>query len=509
MLPTVVVVGCGVAGLIAAHEAGVNGARVVLVEACKKGGGNSIRASSGLSAARFQDQVEQFRHDSTVSAAVKGRPELLETLVSNSPEALEHLARLGLPLTRKLQLGGHSQARTWAQQEESQSVGQYLYTGLMSAIERDVRDVEFLFDHKLVDLVVNPTNNALEAVVLQKQVSSNEDLANVKITASGSGGAAEDEDTNATIHLDADTVVLATGGFAGSAAALETFAPTGASRLSCFATTNAQCADGEALKAAIRAGCGTIDLDQVQFHPTAFVDPEAADAPSRVLCPEAWRGAGAVLLDPESGRRFVNELDRRDVVAGAISALKESEALLVVPPSVAVGLAGTGPDGFYERRGLVRRVQFYDLPKDFIDEEVPAYDELVWKQQQGLAGVQCPRTGKTVFPSPLGPIRTTREATPVTSFMQEPSYLVARVSPAAHYCMGGVSIDQNARVLSSGDGSVIQGLFAAGEVTGGIHGGNRLGGNSLLDCVVYGRIAGKNAFDYAAAAARSREDVPA
>lgn len=85
--------------------------------------------------------------------------------------------------------------------------------------------------------------------------------------------------------------------------------------------------------------------------------------------------------------------------------------------------------------------------------------------------------GKTVFPATID--------------LAGPLYLL-QVTPAVHYCMGGVAIDSDARVLDN-ENKAIPGLFAAGEVTGGVHGANRLGGNSLLECVVYGRTAGTNA----------------
>jgi len=180
------------------------------------------------------------------------------------------------------------------------------------------------------------------------------------------------------------------------------------------------------------------------------------------------------------------------------------------------------------------------------------------------APVVCPRTGKTKFPTTLAPqplaataaspslnpTRTEAAAPAAAPTASAPSaaapsgkgdtypttstggYLVARVQPAAHYCMGGLRIDDNARILEApkepysesiapmavdsiattqvktstseestratpGGFTPIPGLFAAGEVTGGIHGRNRLGGNSLLDCVVFGREAGKRAAAWA------------
>merc|ERR1719213_557470 len=78
--------------------------------------------------------------------------------------------------------------------------------------------------------------------------------------------------------------------------------------------------------------------------------------------------------------------------------------------------------------------------------------------------------------------------------LAEPFY-VAIITPVIHYCMGGLEIDVNSSVINS-NGKAIPGLYCAGEVAGGVHGNNRLGGNSLLDCVVFGRVAGRHCATY-------------
>merc|ERR1711976_566061 len=83
---------------------------------------------------------------------------------------------------------------------------------------------------------------------------------------------------------------------------------------------------------------------------------------------------------------------------------------------------------------------------------------------------------------------------PGSAVKTEPFY-VAIITPVIHYCMGGLEIDAESRCLGAG-GKVIDGLYAAGEVAGGVHGNNRLGGNSLLDCVVFGRVSGKHCCKY-------------
>merc|ERR1712066_920663 len=81
------------------------------------------------------------------------------------------------------------------------------------------------------------------------------------------------------------------------------------------------------------------------------------------------------------------------------------------------------------------------------------------------------------------------------SAVKSQPFYVAIITPVIHYCMGGLEIDADGAVLGS-SGQVIKGLYCAGEVAGGVHGNNRLGGNSLLDCVVFGRVTGKAATKY-------------
>merc|ERR1712241_916025 len=82
------------------------------------------------------------------------------------------------------------------------------------------------------------------------------------------------------------------------------------------------------------------------------------------------------------------------------------------------------------------------------------------------------------------------------SAVAKEEFYVAIITPVIHYCMGGLEIDTDSAVLSTSTGVAIPGLYAAGEVAGGVHGNNRLGGNSLLDCVVFGRVAGAAAARY-------------
>merc|ERR1712032_416670 len=87
-----------------------------------------------------------------------------------------------------------------------------------------------------------------------------------------------------------------------------------------------------------------------------------------------------------------------------------------------------------------------------------------------------------------------KNAIPGAAVKNEPFY-VAIITPVMHYCMGGLEIDKNSNVIGS-KGEPVPGLYAAGELAGGVHGNNRLGGNSLLDCVVFGRVSGRTCAKY-------------
>lgn len=205
---------------------------------------------------------------------------------------------------------------------------------------------------------------------------------------------------------------------------------------------------------------------------------------SKILAAEKLRGSGAILLNME-GRRFVDELNRRDHVYEKIAKqtglsfffvfkrCRPDEKAWLVLSSQGAEIYNVTQMGFYLGRGLITKVDSLDALSTFtkisanvLREEFEKYNSAAKDGKDAF--------GKTTFPS--------------TFDLSAPFY-VAKITPVVHYTMGGLSFDENARVLK-GDGSPIPGLYAAGEVTGGLHGKNRLGGNSLLDCVVFGRQAG-------------------
>ncbi|CAI5977284.1 unnamed protein product [Closterium sp. NIES-65] len=303
--------------------------------------------------------------------------------------------------------------------------------------------------------------------------------------ADGSGGKEETE-------VKASAVILATGGYSADKAEgglLDQHTP----KLRNLATTNGPFATGDGVRLGVAAGAGLIHMDQVQLHPTGYVDPKDPRNPVKFLAPEALRGCGGILLN-EKGDRFVNELTTRDAVVEAI--LKHCGPLPEVPDAPAGGADMPAVSylilnqeainkfdplscQFYIGKGLIRKFDSVEalsegtkLPAANVKAALDAYGHHDAEKGDPF--------GKTVFP--------------VLFNSSEPPLYVAIITPSLHYCMGGLKFDTSGRILKE-DGSPIPGLFGAGEVTGGLHGANRLGGNSLLECVVYGRVAGISAFD--------------
>jgi len=272
-------------------------------------------------------------------------------------------------------------------------------------------------------------------------------------------------------------VIFATGGFAGdSAGLLARYRPD----LAGFPSTNEALSGSQTLLSDV--GAQLIDMEQVQVHPTGFVDPSAPSKVTKFLAAELLRGEGGILL--RQGTRFIDELQTRKVVTDAIVAqppterepIKQWDVLLVIDQSVYD--AAKAHVDFYLWKGLMR--------KTTISELTDAPTSLATIQQY------CDVVrGQTA--DPLG--RTSFGHWSLEDPVPDSTVYVGAVTPVTHYTMGGAMFDPHAQVLDA-SGNPIRGLWAAGEITGGLHGANRLGGSSLLECVVFGRIAGQNAAAY-------------
>ncbi|CAK7226790.1 hypothetical protein SBRCBS47491_006349 [Sporothrix bragantina] len=468
---SVIVVGSGLAGLAAASAALRSNAKaVVLLERAVKPGGNSIKASSGINGAptRFQSQppLDTTFFSDTVKSAGKRIPSsapeqtrrkgLIKVLTDKSSSAIDFLADdIGVDLSVIAQLGGHSVARTHRGAGKTPP-GADIVTRLLKKLQNDKRF---------------QLRTGCEVTKLISTTESSGPGARPKVV--GVKVRSGDEITSL-----AGPVVFATGGFAGDTdGLLAKFRPD----LAGIPSTNEPRPGMHNLLTEI--GARLVDMDSVQIHPTGFVDPLSQDSHLKFLAAEMLRGEGGILL--YNGKRFVNELGTREQVSHAImqlnpnlGPLKQWKVQILLDPGACT--AAGSHVAFYEWKGLLSRKKVSELDETTRD-TVKNYSLAVAKHIPDVFG----RSAFGHWTLAGGQEDNEKEV------------CVGWVTPVTHFTMGGVVINEKGQVLASSleadDEVVIPGLWAAGEITGGIHGDNRLGGSSLLECVVFGRIAGEQA----------------
>lgn len=227
----------------------------------------------------------------------------------------------------------------------------------------------------------------------------------------------------------------------------------------------------------------------MQLHPTGWVDPNEPNATTKILAAELMRGVGGILLNAD-GERFCNELGTRSYVTSQMlkhdaqyAATGNWSAGTPVPTFSLVLSSSAAREGrkhvdLYTHKGLLKRLEgVWELAKWLGMRESAVVAKLRKYQKDSYKGED--EFGKTTF-----------KGVPASDLHREVFY-AGKVTPVLHYCMGGVTINENGEVLRD-DGEVIPGLYAVGEVSGGVHGVNRLAGNSLLECTVFGSRVGRS-----------------
>jgi fumarate reductase flavoprotein subunit len=493
----VVVIGAGGAGMTAAITAADAGAKVLVFESTGGPGGNSVRSTGGMNAgptewrnqnefgegagveatlkkvanfpdneriqelgkivaeqwAAYQakpegyfDTAELFQLDTLIGGGGMNDPALVKKLVESSPDAIAWLDSLDpeIILHNVAAFGGASVKRIHRPVDENGktiSVGAYVVPLLKENLDK--RGIELLVNTPVTEILTK-------------------DGAAVGVVAAGP--------TGNTITANAKAVVIASGGFGANNDMIAAIRP----ELDGFITTNAPGIQGQGITMAQAIGADTVDMEQIQLHPTVHV--EGKDA---VLITEGLRGDGAILVNQE-GKRFFDEVSTRDKVSAAEFEQTGGYAWLIVDSRMSD--ASNVIQG-YINKGYAVSGDTYTALADAIGAPAEALVETMNAWNACVEAKEDKDFGRVSFANPLD---------------QAPFYAI-KVQPGVHHTMGGIKINDNAEVINT-DGNVIPGLFAAGEVTGGVHGNNRLGGNAVADFTIFGRIAGQAAADYQPAA---------
>lgn len=500
----IIVVGGGGAGMSAATAALQNGASVILIEKTSMLGGNTVVCGGVLNAADTE-WAAQF-------GVQTGELEMLKTFQAMDPETLPEEYRADL-ITLKAQITEYLAGDT---SKHFDSVEYYTiqtyYYGLRQNLDGDT----IYGDYSLVSTM---TENAMDTVawlegmgmVWQEDVTQatggmwrrghnpsmakgTEYVAVLEKAITGQGGivmyetagksliqdesgrvvgvnAVKADGTPVTLHANKG-VVLATGGYGNNLALVQQTDNYWGNISDTIGTTNVSGATGEGMTMATEIGAGTTGTEYTQLM--ALADPDSGDLFTGVL-PKST--ANYVFVNSE-GKRFVNECAARDVLAAAaienggtfymigdINAAEESRWLTNWEEEVERGNAIMA-DTLEE---LADKMGYNAEQKATFLKTIADHNDYV------DAGVD-PEFGKSAFDLKVE---------------NAPFFATAR-KPAIHHTMGGLTINSTANVLDT-NGDIIDGLFAAGEVTGGIHAGNRIGGNAVTDAITFGRIAGESA----------------
>ena len=490
----VVIVGAGGAGMTAALTVAEAGKKVVILESQAMVGGNTVKATGGMNAAKtahqdmntfdasgeiaslekqlkaaeayadnaaitdlaakvtvqwneyqqnptgYFDSVELMQLDTMIGGKGVNNPELVATMVNGTADAIDWLKTVNIDLHDVASFGGASVKRIHRPtnaEGKTVSVGAYMVPLLETACT----------ENENITVLLETTANT----ILTK------DGAVCGVVATGK--------TGETVTVNAKAVILATGGFGANLEMVSELKP----ELDGFMTTNAPGLLGQGIKMAEAIGAATVDMDQIQIHPTVQADTSA-------LITEGLRGDGAVLVNAE-GKRFIDEVGTRDVVSAAEIAQTGSYSWLIVDDAM---LQKSTVIQGYVKKGFVFTGNTYEELGAAIGVDGAALTETMNTWNGYVEAKNDPDFGRTSFANPLN---------------TAPFYAI-KVTAGIHHTMGGLQINTNTEVLDV-NGNVIPGLFAAGEVTGGVHGANRLGGNAVADIVVFGRIAGAAAVEFA------------
>ncbi len=436
----IVVIGAGGAGLSAAIEASSLGMNVIVLEKQGIVGGNTNSSTGGLNAAETQlqkqrgvkDSKQLFFDDTMTGGYMLNDSSLVRTLTNNAAEAVDWLTGEGADLSDLGKMAGSSVPRAHRPQNGA-AIGPHL----MSVLYKSAKDkgIEIRTSNKAKEIIAE--GGCAKGVVVE------------------AGGK--------TYKIRAKAVIIATGGFGANAKMIGRFRP----ELQNFNTSNHAGATGDAFSWITPFGGALTQMEQIQTHPTGEVN-------SHLLITEAVRGNGAILIN-KAGHRFANEMLTRDKLSEAILAQDEGQAYLFFDQSVRNSLEAIN---LYAQQGILIEAENLEQLAEKINVEPHVLEQTVATYNEYQQSGEDKDFGRKQIDMPR----------PLT---QAPYYMIA-VEPVIHHTMGGLKINNQAQVLNT-LGEAIPGLYAAGEVTGGVHGGNRLGGNAVADIVVYGRIAGKNA----------------
>lgn len=435
----IVIIGSGGTGMSAAIQAHELGMQVAVLEKNEGLGGNTNKASSGMNASESNvqykngiiDHNEDFYRETMKGGGRMSDPAMLKFFVERSASAISWLKDHDIVVDSLTITGGMSRKRCHRPSSLA-PIGAFLETSLLKVAQKE--EIPVFNEVKVTKLLQDDTKKVCGVIAETKSGSKD---------------------------IKAKAVLLATGGFGAAQDIIAKYRPD----LKGYKTTNQAGATGDGLKLAEAVNGQLVQMNLIQVHPTA-----QTDNPRVYLIGEGVRGEGAILVN-KSGKRFVNELNTRKIVSDAITHLNEDGAYLILDQTIRDNFKAID---FYDSVGLVEHGDSLEDLAKTIGVDAANIKDTVAKWNKDVQAGNDTEFGRT---------------TGMDRGIEDGPYFAIHIHPAIHYTMGGVHITPETKVLDT-NGNIINGLYAAGEVSGGLHGNNRIGGNSIAETVVFGRQAG-------------------
>lgn len=439
----VVIVGAGGAGMSAALAAKEKGLNPVILEKMPVAGGNTLKASSGMNAsetkvqkkAGVKDSNDKFYQETLTGGHGTNDKKMLRFFVDHSASAIDWLDGMGIKLNNLTITGGMSVKRTHRPADGS-AVGGYLVSGLLKNVKK---------------------NNI--------PIYVNADVTKINEKSGKVNGVTVKLDQDKTKTISSKAVIVTTGGFGASKAMIKKYRPD----LVKYVTTNQAGSTGDGIKMITKLGGYTVDMDKIQIHPTVYQKPA-------YLVGEAVRGEGGILVNNQ-GKRFTNEMGTRDVVSAAINKQNDKFSYVLFDGGVKKRVTAINQ---YQKKGMVVSADSLTALAKKLNVSESNLNATVKTWNQDVKNKKDSQYKRT---------------TGMDHQLNTPKYYAIKIAPGIHYTMGGVKINPQTEVLKK-SGQAIPGLYAAGEVTGGLHGDNRIGGNSVAEIVIFGRQAGTQVAKY-------------
>ena len=452
----VIIIGTGFAGLSAAIEAKEAGASVLLLEKMKAAGGNSIISDGGMAVAGsalqkkhgIEDSSELFYQDMMKAGLGLNHSRLVRTLTDNAVNAYRWLTEdLGVEFLDRVDLfGGHSASRSHGAVKVT---GASIINPMLQKLKE--LNVPIKYGHYVKELIMERGRTA--GVIVSSDYNYKK----------GSG--------TETFSIQAKKgVILATGGYAADVSFRMIQDPRLDEKID---TTNKPFATAELLIEAMKKGAAAVQLSQIQLGP--WTSPDEKGIGNGPLFADYTGFIYGIIVNPETGKRFINEQSDRKILSDAILAVEKP--CLCISDAAAVNHTGWDISKALTK-GVVKTFDsleglaaYYDIPSESLSGTVDEFNRNIESRGEDRLGRRVPAAAMPLQTAP---------------------FYAMRVWPKVHYTMGGLHIDNSARVLNFRQ-NVIPGLYAAGEITGGVHGACRLGSCAITSCVVFGRIAGQRA----------------